>query len=64
MIHLQTPSGKKTQCTEAELYERRANGQLEPGTLYWRDGMDQWRPFETFFDDTDAVPLRDGKRWQ
>jgi len=51
MIHLASPSGEQSQCTEAELHTMHSNGQLLPGTLYWREGMADWLPVETFFGD-------------
>ncbi len=38
------PSGKRERLTTAALLDRYASNAVEPGSLVWRDGMDNWLP--------------------
>jgi predicted Zn finger-like uncharacterized protein len=38
------PSGKRERLTTAALLDRYASNAVEPGSLVWRDGMENWLP--------------------
>lgn len=48
-VHVVSPSGFQAQYEEAQLRSLWDRGSFEPGTLYWRDGMADWRPLEECF---------------
>lgn len=49
IIHVTSPSGSQSQHEESQLRTMWAQGLLEEGTQYWKEGMSEWRPLSEYF---------------
>lgn len=49
MIYLLMPGGQQTACEEGNAQQLWVAGQLRPDTLYWKEGMTEWRPLSELF---------------
>jgi len=50
-IHLYTPEGETTVQPEEQVAELVRVGAIAPGTFFWREGMTDWLPIESFIPD-------------
>ena len=48
IIHLADPQGRQTTHSPAQVADLIARGDLEPDTLFWTPGMEDWRPIAEF----------------
>jgi hypothetical protein len=57
-IYLQYPDGQRTKRSEEETRHLWGNGLMPSGTIYWQEGMPEWRPvLEWLGDQPRATPL-------
>jgi hypothetical protein len=47
-IHLYTPDGETIVHPEERVAELKDSGALSPDTLFWREGMEEWKPIKLF----------------
>jgi hypothetical protein len=63
-IYLAEPGQQPATYTEAQVQALRASGRIVPQTLYWHEGMPEWRPVEEFFQaGTPPLAAAPQKRW-
>lgn len=57
-IYLALPNGEQRECEEFEVGQLWELGLIKSGTLYWKDGMDDWKPVEEMFPSQPTAPTR------
>jgi len=55
-IYLTPPGGEQREYDEVEVRQLWELGLINSGTLYWKDGMDDWKPVEEMFPSQPTAP--------